>query len=131
MLFNPERQAHAADVAAGFAVILLPVLPGRAVRGVLLDRWWRQRVLAARNLLRARRWFSASPPRWRPASTTSAFYVSALVVVSVNRFFLSALSASLPHVVDTPELVTANALSTTSGGIAATLGGAFGIASGA
>jgi hypothetical protein len=54
-------------------------------------------------------------------------YVSALVVVSVNRFFLSALAASLPHVVDGKELVTANALSSTGGGLATSVGGGLAI----
>ena len=45
VLFNPERQAHAADVAAGFAVLLLPYSLIGPFAGVLLDRWWRQRVL--------------------------------------------------------------------------------------
>jgi hypothetical protein len=46
-------------------------------------------------------------------------------VLSVNRFFLSALSAALPHVVPRDELVMANSISTTSGTIAALLGGCW------
>ena len=38
VLFNPERQAHAAEVAAGFAVILLPYCLVGPFAGVLLDR---------------------------------------------------------------------------------------------
>src|SRR5579875_4186977 len=53
VLFNPERQATAADVAAGFAVLLLPYSIVGPFAGVLLDRWWRQRVLVWANLLRA------------------------------------------------------------------------------
>jgi hypothetical protein len=53
VLFNPERQAHAAEVAAGFAVILLPYCLVGPFAGVLLDRWWRQRVLVLANLVRA------------------------------------------------------------------------------
>jgi MFS family permease len=127
VLFNPERQAHAADVAAGFAVILLPYSLVGPFAGVFLDRWSRQRVLLIANLLRAVLVLGVAA-EVAAGLDNEAFYISALLVVSVNRFFLSALSASLPHVVETPELVTANALSTTSGGIAATLGGAFGIA---
>jgi hypothetical protein len=51
------------------------------------------------------------------------FYATALTVISVNRFFLAALSASLPHVVTRETLVTANALTTTSGTVVAILGG--------
>ena len=56
------------------------------------------------------------------------FYATALVVISVNRFFLAALSASLPHVVEPEQLVTANALSTTSGSVAAAVGGGVAVA---
>ena len=56
------------------------------------------------------------------------FYASALLSVSINRFVLSSLSAALPHVVERPILVGANALTTTSGAIAATCGGATAIA---
>src|SRR6266516_6677674 len=53
VLFNPERAAHAADVAAGFAVVLLPYSLVGPFAGVLLDRWWRQRVMVISNVLRA------------------------------------------------------------------------------
>jgi MFS family permease len=127
VLFNPERQAHAADVAAGFAVVLLPYSLVGPFAGVLLDRWWRQRVLVIANLLRAVLVLGVAA-EVALGVNGEPFYVSALVVVSINRFVLSTLSASLPHVVEPPELVTANALSTTAGGVAATLGGGFAIA---
>jgi len=122
VLFNPEHQAHAADVAAGFAVVLLPYSFIGPFAGVLLDRWWRQRVLVVSNVLRAIG-VGAVAAEIVVGLHGQPFYASALVVVSVNRFFLSALSTGLPHVVDPKELVTANALSTTSGAIATTLGG--------
>jgi hypothetical protein len=56
------------------------------------------------------------------------FYAAGLAVLSVNRFFLSALSAALPHVVPRDELVMANSVSTTSGTIAAMVGGVAGFA---
>jgi hypothetical protein len=55
------------------------------------------------------------------------FYLSALLVISVNRFVLSALSASLPHVIDPRRLITANAVSTTSGAVIAAIGGGVAI----
>jgi hypothetical protein len=55
------------------------------------------------------------------------FYLSALVVLSVNRFVLSGLSASLPHVVELQRLITANAVSTTTGAVATALGGGIAI----
>jgi hypothetical protein len=56
------------------------------------------------------------------------FYATALVVISLSRFFLSALSAALPHVVADDDLVTANSLSGTVGSVATTLGGASALA---
>src|SRR3954453_18870975 len=53
VLFNPERQAHAADIASSFAVLLVPYSLVGPFAGVLLDRWWRQRVLTRANVLRA------------------------------------------------------------------------------
>ncbi|WP_197704563.1 MFS transporter [Jatrophihabitans sp. GAS493] len=122
VLFNPDRATTPRDVAAGFAVILLPYSFVGPFAGVLLDRWWRQRVLVFANVVRALCIVGvaaeiASDVHGQP------FFASALVVISVNRFFLSALSASLPHVVDDAELITGNAFSTTAGAIATTVGG--------
>ncbi len=126
VLFNPDRQTHAADIAAGFAVVLLPYSFVGPFAGVFIDRWHRQRTLLVSNLLRAVLVGGLAAEVILGVSGVP-FYGSALVVISVNRFVLSALSAGLPHVVDGPALVGSNALSTTSGGIAATLGGAAAI----
>jgi MFS family permease len=122
VLFNPERAADPAAIAAGFAALLLPYSVVGPFAGVLLDRWRRQRVLVATNLFRC---LAVALVAIEIATGTSGalFYGTALVVVSVNRFFLAALSASLPHVVSRDTLVTANALATTSGTVAALLGG--------
>jgi len=50
-------------------------------------------------------------------------YIAVLLVLGVNRFFLSSLSAALPHVVAEDELVMANSVSPTAGGIMAIIGG--------
>ena len=122
VLFSPERQAHASDVAIGFAVLLLPYSVIGPFAGVLLDRWWRQRTLVFTNVVRV---FAVLGIAAEITGDVHGepFYASALVVLSLSRFFLSGLSASLPHVVEPAELVTANALSTTLGAIAATAGG--------
>jgi MFS family permease len=126
VLFNPERQAHAADIAAGFVVLLLPYSLLGPFAGVLLDRWWRRNVLTGANAVRAAMVCGvaleiAAGVHGQP------FYLSALLVISVNRFILSALSASLPHVIDPPRLITASALSTTSGAVIASLGGGLAV----
>ncbi len=126
VLFNPERQAHAADVAAAFAVLLLPYSIIGPFAGVLLDRWWRQRVLVLAGVVRAVGVLGIAA-EIAGGLHGEPFYASALVLLSVSRFFLSALSASLPHVVAPDELVTANSLSTTLGALATTAGGASAI----
>ena len=126
VLFNPERQAHAADVAAGFAALLIPYSVVGPFAGVLLDRWRRQRVLVLGNVARALGVVIIGA-EILGGLHGQPFYASALVVVSINRFYLSALSAALPHVIGEEDLVTANALSTTSGAIATAVGGALAI----
>ncbi|MDQ4037794.1 MAG: MFS transporter [Actinomycetota bacterium] len=121
VLFNPERAASPADVAAGFAVLLLPYSMVGPFAGVLLDRWKRRTVLLVTNLLRSLQVIGV-------AGLLAAgigggwLYLAALTVLGVNRFVLSALSAALPHVAEEEDLVTANALTTTMGTIAAVLG---------
>jgi MFS family permease len=127
VLFNPERQAHAADVAAGFAVLLLPYSLVGPFAGVLIDRWWRQRVLVVANVVRGVGVLAVAAEIGGGLGGV-AFYASALVIVSISRFVLSALSAALPRLIAGPELVTANAVSATAGTIATALGGGSAIA---
>jgi len=53
VLFNPQRAADPIDVAAGFAVLLLPYSLVGPFAGVWLDRWSRRQVLLRANLVRA------------------------------------------------------------------------------
>ncbi len=53
VLFNPQRAADPIDVAAGFAVLLLPYSLVGPFAGVWLDRWSRRQVLLVANLVRA------------------------------------------------------------------------------
>jgi hypothetical protein len=123
VLFNPERQAHPAQIAAGFAVLLLPYSVIGPFAGVLLDRFRRQRVLTRINVTRAA-FVLVVAAEIAVGLDGIGFYASALVVISTSRFLLSALGAGLPHVVEPGELVTANALSTTAGAVVAATGGA-------
>lgn len=130
VLFNPERAATPVDIAAAFAVLLLPYSLLGPFAGVLLDRWSRQRVLLVANLLRCVLVAAVAAIVWGGVGGLP-FYAAALAVISVNRFVLSALSAALPHVTASEHLVPANALTTTLGTIAAVVGGACGVALGA
>jgi MFS family permease len=122
VLFNPQQAADPIDVAAGFAVLLLPYSLVGPFAGVWLDRWSRRQVLLVANVLRALL-VTVVAALVLGGVQGLGFYVAGLVVFSVNRFVLSALSAALPHTTDEPSLVSANALSTTSGAVAGVIGG--------
>ena len=122
VLFNPQRAADPVDVAAGFAVLLLPYSLIGPFAGVWLDRWSRRQVLLRANVLRSGLVAVVAALVLAGVQGT-AFYAAGLAVFSVNRFVLAALSAALPHTTDDASLVSANALSTTSGAVATVLGG--------
>ncbi|MGK5533133.1 MFS transporter [Streptomyces sp. URMC 129] len=125
VVFSPEQQTTAADIAAAMAILLLPYSLLGPFAGVLLDRWRRRQVLFHGNLLRSVlaagtcALVLSGVPDW-------LFYLSALSVTAINRFILAGLSAGLPHVVDGERLVVANALSPTAGTLASTAGGGAG-----
>ena len=122
VLFNPQRAADPVDVAAGFAILLLPYSLIGPFAGVWLDRWSRRQVLLRANVLRAGMVAVVAALVFGGVEGT-AFYAAGLAVFSVNRFILAALSAGLPHTTDDASLVSANALSTTSGAVATVVGG--------
>ena len=124
--FSPERHASGGSVAAAFAVVLLPYSFLGPFAGVFIDRWQRRQILLVANVLRGLLALIVAAVVFSPAGTTW-FFVSALTVLSVNRFVLSALSASLPHVVPEGLLLTANAISPTAGTISAVSGGGLGV----
>lgn len=124
--FSPENASTAAGVAAAFAVLLLPFTVVGPWAGVLLDRWRRRQVLLYGNLVRVALTLVIALVMLTDG-VGPAVYVLALVALSVNRFLLAALSASLPKVVDGPLLLTANSLTPTLGAAAAGVGGALGL----
>jgi MFS family permease len=126
VLFNPQRAADPIDIAAGFAVLLLPYSLIGPFAGVWLDRWSRRQVLLRANVVRAGLVAVVAALVLGGVEGT-AFYTAGLAVFSVNRFVLSALSAGLPHTTDEASLVSANALSTTSGGVSTVVGGGVAI----
>jgi MFS family permease len=126
VLFAPEKQTTAAKAAASFATVLLPYSLVGPFAGVLIDRWSRQRILQVGNVVRALL-VCVVAAIVATGSAGVAFYVAALAVLSVNRFFLSSLSAALPHVVRDDQLVMANSVSTTSGTLVAIIGGGLGL----
>lgn len=124
--FSPENASTAVGVATAFAVLLLPFTIVGPWAGVLLDRWRRRQVLLVGNLVRVGLTLAIAAIM-ATDGVGPAVYVLALVNLSINRFLLAALSASLPRVVDGPLLLTANSLTPTLGAAAAGVGGAVGL----
>lgn len=127
VFFNPDHRSDPKQVAAGFVVLLLPYSLVGPFAGVFLDRWHRQRVLVRANLVRGIFVAAAAVLLVVQGPRGGAFLVAALAALSVNRFYLAALSAALPHVVTDEELVLANSVTTTSGTLIATAGGGLGL----
>ncbi|GII63332.1 MFS transporter [Sphaerisporangium krabiense] len=123
--FTPEKQTTAAEAAVAMAVLFLPYSILGPFAGVFIDRWSRRQILVIAPIVRgtllgvAAVLVAAKAPDW-------CFYTAALAVLGVNRFFLSALSASLPHVVDSERLLVANAVTPTSGTVVTFIGAGAG-----
>ncbi len=125
VFFNPEQHTSAAAVAAAFAVLLLPFSVVAPFAGVLIDRWPRRQVLLLSALAKAA--LTVVCAVVVAGGEGPAFFVAALLVLSVNRFFLSGLSAGLPYVVPREQLMMANAVTPTCGTVASSLGTGVGL----
>jgi hypothetical protein len=109
-----------------FAVLYLPYSLIGPFVGVFIDRWSRRQILVWSALVRA---CMVAVAAFVVASghVGIPLYISALAVLGVNRFFLSAVSAGVPHVVAPDKLVMANAVAPTAGTIVAFIGGLAGL----
>lgn len=126
LLFSPQRAASASAVAASFVVVLAPFTIIGPWVGVLLDRWSRQRILVVGSLVRAVLGavqvviVVAGAPTWAVLSL-------AVVLLSIDRFLGAAVTAAIPHVVESDALITANSVTPTVGTLATAAGGAVGV----
>jgi MFS family permease len=126
VLFSPERQATAVSAAIGFTVVLLPYSIVGPFVGTLLDRISRQRAILFSNLLRVLTLFLLSIFIFQGyAGLEVTIFV--LIAFGVNRLILAGLSAGLPLVVDSPSLISANALAVTGGSVFVVIGGGIGL----
>jgi MFS family permease len=122
VFFNASTFPSPVAGAAAFTVLYLPYSLVGPFAGVLIDRWSRRQILVWSALLRAA-FVTLTAVLMTLGDRGVPLYVAVLLVLGVNRFFLSSLSAALPHVVPEDELVMANSVSPTVGGIMATIGG--------
>ncbi|GIH71210.1 MFS transporter [Sphaerimonospora thailandensis] len=119
--FSPEKQATAAEMAVAMAVLFLPYSVFGPFVGVLIDRWSRRQILVVAPLVRGTL-LLLTAGLVALSVPDEAFYGAALAVLAVNRFFLAALGASLPHVVPPERLIMANAITPTSGTVLTAVG---------
>jgi len=109
-----------------FAVLYLPYSLIGPFAGVFIDRWSRRQIIVWGAIIRAAM-VAVAGFVVLAGQTGVPLYVSALAVLGVNRFFLSAVSAGTPHVVRSDKLVMANAVAPTSGTILGFVGGVVGL----
>jgi MFS family permease len=126
VFFSAQIFPNPVAAAEAFAVLYLPYSLVGPFVGVFIDRWSRRQILVRSALIRAG--FVAVAASFVTSATLGLpLYIAALAVLGVNRFFLSALSASLPHVVAGDKLVMANSVTQTSGTIMGFAGGLIGL----
>jgi MFS family permease len=126
VFFSRTTFPNPGTAATAFAVLYLPYSLIGPFAGVFIDRWSRRQILVWSALLRAAL-VVVTASLVGSGRLGTPLYLSVLAVLGVNRFFLSSLSAALPHVVAADTLVMANSVAPTTGTIASFLGGLGGL----
>jgi len=126
VFFNATTFPSPAAGAAAFAVLYLPYSLIGPFAGVFIDRWSRRQILVWAAAARAA-FVALTAVVVLGGALGVPLYLSALAVLGINRFFLSSLSAALPHTVPEDKLVMANSVSPTIGGLLAAIGGIAGL----
>jgi hypothetical protein len=99
--------------------------------GVVLDRVARRQVLVVVDLCRAGLVVGLAglvATGLRTSGVEAIFYGGVLLAMSLNRFLLAALSASLPHTIEPDEYMVANSVVPTVGPAGALVGAGVGTA---
>ena len=118
VLFSPERQPDATSIATVLAITLLPFSILGPFAAIVIDRVSRRQVLVVANLARAAVALGLAVLIATGLQTVGVevlIYGGLLLAMSLNRFLLAALSASLPHTIDPHEYMVANSVVPTVG----------------
>ena len=118
VLFSPERQPDAVSIATVLAITLLPFSILGPFAALVIDRVSRRQVLVVCNLARAVVTFGLAvlvATGLRTTGIETLIYGGLLIAMSLSRFVLAALSASLPHTIDPGEYLVANSVVPTVG----------------
>ncbi len=119
VVFSPTDQSTTTGFAIATLVVSLPFSVLGPFTGVFIDRWSRRRILIVAPLLRvALVWLVL----FEPETAALPFYLGALWVLSVNRFYLSTAVAVVPRLVPIEDLLIANSISIVGGTVALLVG---------
>jgi predicted MFS family arabinose efflux permease len=121
VFLSPEKQDTAVGFLKATLVIALPYSILGPFTGVFIDRWRRRRILSMAPWVKA---VAVALVLFDPIGQAVPFYAGALLVLSVNRFFLATAAAVVPRLVPHEDLLVANSLATV-GGTVALLAGVF------
>lgn len=124
--FGAQTFPNPVAAVDAFAVLYLPYSLIGPFVGVFIDRWSRRQILVWSALIRACM-VAVAALVVGSGHVGVPLYVSALAVLGMNRFFLSAVSAGTPNVVAQDKLVMANAVAPTAGTIVGFVGGLAGL----
>jgi len=124
--FSAQTFPNPVAAVYAFTVLYLPYSLIGPFAGVFIDRWSRRQIIVWGAVIRAAM-VAVAGFVVLAGQTGIPLYISALAVLGVNRFFLSAVSAGTPHVVRPDKLVMANAVAPTSGTIVGFIGGLVGL----
>jgi predicted MFS family arabinose efflux permease len=121
VFLSPEQQDTATGFLKATLVIALPYSILGPFVGVFIDRWRRRRILLFAPWAKAA---LVGLVLFDPIDQAVPFFAGALLIMSVNRFFLSTAAAVVPRLVPRQDLLVANSLATV-GGTVALLAGVF------
>ncbi len=115
VVFNPDNQSTTVGLFKATLLVSLPYSILGPFVGVFIDRWSRRRILVRAPWLRA-----AVVPLvlFDPVHQAVPFFLGALLVLSVNRFFLATAQAVVPRLVPGQDLLIANSMATVGGTVA-------------
>jgi MFS family permease len=113
VVFLSADKGTTASVARAFAVLVIPFSLVGPLTGVIIDRWSRRAILTVTALIRAAAALALLAVAG--AHTNWPLYLFALVVVSLNRFYLTTAGAVTPSLVPDAHLLIGNSLSAATG----------------
>lgn len=113
LVFLSPEKGTAIGVAKAYAVLVIPFSLVGPFTGVVIDRWSRRRILTFTPLIRATATLGILVLTSGPASLM--LYALSLVVVSLNRFYISTTGAVVPAVVPQEDLLMGNSVTQATG----------------